>query len=101
MRERPKCVGTATQHRVYAALRAVLTRGKHATADVQPVYAVELEPEETPEAERWSAAEASRFLAATADDPLHLLFRIAVLRGARRGELSASAGLAPTSTPGT
>jgi integrase len=52
-----------------------------------PIYAVRLEPEETPEAERWSATEAARFLAMSADDPLGLMFRIAVLRGNRRGEL--------------
>jgi len=51
-----------------------------------PVYAVELEPEETPEAARWSARQAARFLAASAADPLSLLFRLVVLRGARRGE---------------
>ncbi len=51
-----------------------------------PAYAIELEAEITPEAQRWSAAEARRFLSVCADDPLHLLFRITVLRGARRGE---------------
>jgi integrase len=51
-----------------------------------PVYAVELPPEERDEAERWNAAQAAQFLAASAGDPLGLLFRIVVLRGARRGE---------------
>lgn len=46
-----------------------------------PVYTVELEPEVTPEAQRWNAAQARRFLAASAGDPLGLMFRIAVLRG--------------------
>ncbi len=46
-----------------------------------PVFAVELEPEVTPEAERWSAQQAAAFLAASADDPLALLFRIILLFG--------------------
>jgi hypothetical protein len=72
-----------------------------------PVYAVELEPEETPEAQRWSAAEAARFLAATADDRLGLMFRLVVLRGARRGAAPGaarrpgSAGMTATWRPGT
>jgi integrase len=50
---------------------------------------VELEPAETAEAQRWTPAEAARFLAYVhaAGDPLALLYRIAVLRGCRRGEL--------------
>jgi len=51
-----------------------------------PVFVVELEAEERAEANRWTAAEARRFLAATAGDQLGLMFRIVVLRGARRGE---------------
>jgi integrase len=88
-RSRSKFVGVATQHRVYAALREVLNhlwKQRHVIT-FNPVYAVELEPEETPEGQRWSAAEAARFLAATADDPLHLLFRLVLLRGLRRGEV--------------
>lgn len=51
-----------------------------------PVYAVRLAAEVTPEAASWPPAEAARFLSFTADDPLHLLFRIVVLCGARRSE---------------
>jgi hypothetical protein len=39
-----------------------------------------------PEAEQWSAAEVGRFIAASAGDPLGLLFRVVVLTGERRGE---------------
>jgi len=88
LRDRPQLVGVATQHRVYAALRGMLNHAwkqRHVIA-FNPVYAVELEPEETPEAQRWTVAQARRFLAATADDPLSLMFRVVVLRGARRGE---------------
>jgi integrase len=88
VRERPRPLGTASQHRVYAALRefANFEVRKTRRLGFNPVYAVELEPEITPEAQRWTAAQARTFLAASADDPLGLLFRIVVLRGARRGE---------------
>jgi integrase len=40
-----------------------------------------------PEMQVWDAEQAGRFLRATADDPLYALWRLAVLTGARRGEL--------------
>src|SRR5262249_8646485 len=52
-----------------------------------PAVAVELEPEAPAPRQRWTPAEAAQFIAATAGDPMGLMFRIAVLRGARRGEL--------------
>lgn len=88
VRKRPQFVGVASQHRIYAALREFLNylwRKRHVIT-FNPIYAVELEPEVTPEAQRWTAAQAARFLAVSADDPLGLLFRLVVLRGARRGE---------------
>jgi integrase len=89
VRARHQEVGVASQHRIFAALRTVLNFEVKVTHRLtfNPVYAVQLEPEETPEAGRWSRDEAARFLAACADDPLGLLFRVAVLRGARRAEL--------------
>jgi integrase len=89
VRQRPVLVGVASQHRVFAALRTVLNFEVKVTHRLpfNPVYAVRLELEETPEAQHWSAAEAARFLAASADDPLGLMFRMAVLRDPRRGEL--------------
>lgn len=89
VRARPQVIGVARQHRVYAALREFLNhlwKQRHVITH-NPVYAVELEAEVTPEGERWTAAEAARFLAATASDPFGLMFRIVVLRGVRRGEL--------------
>lgn len=87
-RERPQPIGVASQHRVYAALREFCNHlwKQRRLITFNPVYAVELEPEHTPAAQRWSAAEAARFLSASASDPLGLLFRLVVLRGARRGE---------------
>jgi integrase len=88
VRRQAKHVGIAQQHRIYSALRAFLNfQWKRAhKIPFNPVFAVELEPEERDEAQRWTAAEARQFLAKTADDPLGLLYRIVVLRGARRGE---------------
>lgn len=103
VRQRPTVIGVASQHRVFAALRTVLNFEVKVTHRLMfnPIYVVRLEPEETPEAERWSAAEAGRFLAVSGAHPLGLMFRIAVLRGSRRGDCADSAGPAPTSTPGT
>ena len=50
------------------------TTGPGAVFAFNPVYAVELEPE----GQRWSPAEAARFLAATAADPLGLMWPLAV-----------------------
>jgi integrase len=88
LRRRPQVVSVATQHRVFAALRAFLNfelKVKH-TITFNPIYAVRLEPEEREEANRWSAAEARRFIDAAAADELGLMFRIVVLCGARRAE---------------
>jgi integrase len=89
VRIRPQVIGIASQHRIYAALREVLNHAwrKRHVITFNPCYAIELEAEETPEAQRWSAGQAARFIAASAGDPLGLLFRIMILRGQRRGEM--------------
>ena len=74
------------------------TTGPGAVSAFNPVYAVELGPEETPEGQRWSPAEAARFLAATAAGPLGLMFRLVVLRGFRRGEAVARGPITPVSS---
>ncbi len=76
------------------------TTGPGAVSAFNPVYAVELGPEETPEGQRWSPAEAARFLAATAADPLGLMFRLVVLRGFRRGEAVARGPITPSRRSG-
>ena len=88
VRKTPKVISTATQHRIFATLRAALNAAvRQRQIPFNPAMGVELEPEARAEAPRWSPAEASRFLDASRGDPLHLMFRIAVLRGLRRGEL--------------
>ena len=68
VRERPRPVGVASQHRVFAALREFCNFEVKVTRRLafNPVYAVELEPEITPEAQRWSAAQARAFIEAGA-----------------------------------
>jgi integrase len=77
-----------TRHRVLATLRAALNAAvKQRQLTYNPCAGIELEPECPPEAERWTPAEAARFIEYTADDPMGLMFRIMVLRGCRRAEL--------------
>ncbi len=78
-----------TRHRVLATLRAALNAAaRQRLITWNPCTSVELEPENPPEAQRWTPAQAARFIAATADDPLGLMYRIMILRGCRRAELA-------------
>ena len=88
VRKRPQIIGTASGHRVYAALREFGNFEVRKTRRLayNPVFTVELEPETRPEAKRWTAAQAAVFLTASAGDPLGLMFRVILLRGPRRGE---------------
>jgi integrase len=77
-----------TRHRVLATLRAALNAAvKRRQITWNPAVGIDLEPENPPEGKRWTPAEAARFLAHTADDPLGLLYRVMVLSGCRRAEL--------------
>jgi integrase len=93
VRERAKLVGVATQHRVYAALRVFLNHAwkRRHVIPFNPVYAVELEPETRDAPLVWDAGQVGQFLAHTADDRLHFLWRLALVRGFRRGELAGMA----------
>ena len=88
VRSQPRIVGPTTQRRIFATLRAALNAEvKQRKIMFSPAAGVELDAEARTEAARWTAGEAARFLAAADGDQLGLMFRIAVLRGARRGEL--------------
>ncbi len=77
-----------TRHRVLATLRAALNAAvKQRQITYSPCAGIELEPENPPEAQRWTPAQAWQFIDATADDPMGLLFRVMVLSGCRRAEL--------------
>ena len=80
--------GPTTQLRVFATLRAALNAAvRQRKINWNPCNGVELETPETAERQRWTPAEAARFIAATANDPMGLMLRVAVLRGCRRAEL--------------
>jgi integrase len=88
VRSQPRIVGPTTQRRILATLRAAMNAAvKQRKIMWNPCAGVELEPEAPATRQRWAPEQAARFLAATADDVLGLMFRLAVLRGLRRGEL--------------
>lgn len=89
VRQRARLTGVATQHRIYAALRGFLNyqlRRAH-TITFNPVFAVELEPEVRAPVRVWTPEQVARFLDFHRDDRLICMWRLALLRGFRRGEL--------------
>ena len=89
VRKERKHVGLSTQAGIYRALRAFLNYQwkKARTITFNPIYAVELEPAEHTAPLTWSPEQVGHFLAFQADDRLIWLWRLALLRGFRRGEL--------------
>ena len=67
-----------------AALNAAVRQRK---ITWNPATGVELDSPEARERQRWTPVQAAQFIAETAGDPMGLMFRVAVLRGCRRGEL--------------
>ena len=93
VRQKHRYVGVASQHRVYAALREFFNyhlRKAH-TITFNPVFAVELEAETRAPVEVWTPEQVGHFLDFHADDRLYWLWRLALLRGFRRGELAGMA----------
>jgi len=86
-------VGVASQHRVYAALREFFNYHlkKAHTITFNPVFAVELETETRNPVAVWTPEQVAHFLDFHADDRLYWLWRLALLRGFRRGELAGMA----------
>jgi integrase len=81
-------VGIATQRRIFAILRnAVRAARKARRVDVAVTDFVEMPTETREPARVWSPEHVGHLLEATVDDPLHLLFRLVLLRGFRRGEV--------------
>jgi integrase len=90
VRAQPRICGPSTQRRIFATLRVALNAAvRQRRITHNPCDGIELEPENPTEAQRWTPAEAARFLAHVyaVDDPMALMYRVAVLRGERRGEL--------------
>ena len=84
VRGQPRICGPSTQRRIFATLRAALNAAVNQRKITWNACAG-VEPEAAAEAQRWTPAEAARFIGATAPDPMGLMFRIAVLRGTRPG----------------
>lgn len=84
-RERP--MGAQTMRRVLATLNSALnTAVRRGMIRRNPAATVEL-PRATPTQPRvWTREEAAAFLAGTTNDRLHILYRLLVLTGLRRGE---------------
>jgi integrase len=84
-----KVTGSAgTRHRVLATLRAEMNSAvKQRLLQYRACTGIEMEPENPDEAQRFTPAQARQFIEKTADDPMGLMFRVAVLKGVRRGEL--------------
>jgi integrase len=72
----------------FATLRAALNAAvRQRRITWNPASGVELDSAEVRERQRWTPVQAAQFIAATAGEPMGLMFRVAVLRGCRRGEL--------------
>jgi integrase len=79
----------ATRNRVLATMRAAFGAAvKKRQIMFNPCQGVEHEPENPPEQQRWSPAQAAKFIAATAGDPLGLAYRVMIMSGCRRAELA-------------
>lgn len=93
VRLKSRHTGVATQHRIYAALRVFLNYQWKKARKIQfnPVYAVELETETREAPLVWDAEQVGIFLDHVANDRLYFLWRLALLRGFRRGEVAGMA----------
>lgn len=88
LRRRSMPVGIATQHRIFATLRGALNAArKSRRVDVNICEFVELESETRLPARVWSPEQVGHFLEFTEQDRWHLLWRLVLLRGLRRGEV--------------
>jgi integrase len=89
IRARKKTVGATTQQRIFATLRNAMNAAfKARRIDVNPCDFVELAPEDRYDALTWSPEQVHTFLEASADDALYLLYRLVLLAGLRRGEVT-------------
>ena len=88
-RRRKTICGATTQRRIYATLRNALNAAwKQRRVDVNVCAFVEMPEEKRVPARVWSPEQVATFLQHTADDPLHLMYRLVLLHGLRRGEVT-------------
>lgn len=89
IRRRKQAISATTQRRIFATLRNALNAAFRARRiDINPCEFVELAPEERYDALTWSPEQVHTFLESSADDRLHLLYRLVLLAGLRRGEVT-------------
>ena len=90
VRQRSRHVGGYAQLSVFAALREFLNYHLKVTHSIpfNPVYAVELEPVEINPVKVWTPEQVGHVLDFHSGDRLIFMWRVALLRGFRRGELA-------------
>lgn len=86
---RGRKVGPTTLRRIYATLHSALNGAVlRGYLDRNPASVVELPPAHRGVRPTWSSDQVVHFLQTTADDPLHLAYRLLLVTGLRRGELA-------------
>ena len=87
-RHRTLIIGVARQRQVVGSLRTVLNYAikKRRLLDFNVAAVVELPTYRSRTPLTWAPDQVAAFLAATADDPLAVMWRLILLRGFRRGE---------------
>jgi integrase len=89
LRKRKTLTGGATQQRIFATLRNALNSAwRMRRIDANPCHFVEMPEVKRVPARVWSPEQVGQFLDHTADDPLYLMFRLVLLHGLRRGEVT-------------
>lgn len=84
-RERP--ISPTTQRRIHATLNSALTTAvRRGLIRRNPAATVELPTPQRATSTTWDRDQAAAFLTATTEDPLHLMYRLLLLGGLRRGE---------------
>ena len=88
-RRRKAVIGASTQRRIFATLRNALNAAwRSRKIDVNPCSFVELAPEDSRPAMTWSPDQVRQFLKSSEEDRLYLLYRLVLLCGLRRGEVT-------------
>jgi hypothetical protein len=88
IRRRIVVTGPATQRRLLRTLCSAMHSAaddEHRLIDRNPAARIKLPRTERKPTMWWSSAEVGRFLTAVQDDQLYALWRVALLRGLRRG----------------
>lgn len=89
LRQRKTVTGGTTQQRIFATLRNSLNAAwRMRRIDVNPCSFVEMPEARRAIARVWSPEQVAAFLQSVEQDPLYLMFRLVLLHGLRRGEVT-------------